>query len=939
MFSDVQDWLKLGEQEFNNQNYNEAFVFFTQAVISNPKNEDAWQWRRKALDEIKHSHGLDIICKSNDKVAQYLCLEAEEMEENKCLENHKKAIDLYQNILRINPEDHDIKIKLRNVLRKLPPKDVPLSIVLERPLKFDDEFHSSNIDFLKKAETQEILENYQEAMDYYKQALEIDYDDYLIHTVYGKLLGKIGFYLQSIEHLNQAIQLKSNFVHAYYHRGVVYKKIGKYEQSKKDFEITIKLDEAYYDAYIALSHIYKINHNYDEAIKILDKAIELKPLEHFAYNDRGSLYKKKGKKQEKFNRQAREDFEKAIQLSQGRNWRAWVNLGWFDCQELYDFVNGYDTWFRGLKALEKWESHQHQNLEYKRGQGELYWCIGKNHYRHSNEHEDDATKEKFKEYEITNNAERNYQIALEKISFEKFPIRHLDILQDFIDISQVSKKLPELKALLAKANDYLNKLISDTKNDNEKILLLQRFSGFNQINVDILLEKGANKQALELAEKRKNYCLSWLRKDWKNSNDFILSHNFLQECLTQNHQTGIVFWHLSLSKLTTFILVGENQVRLIDDVRELQYYLNKWKNSFFKDKDKRQQQQFEEIKILNELKKILNIELIESFLEKQEVKEILLVPHRDLHLLPLEYLLNTESSSFLFTRSPSIKFGINKSQITPKNKTIVSIEYPQTPKPLLYAEIESQFIQYLFEKNQDKVIRVKSNEATNDYVSEQLETCTNVDFLHFTGHAEHNHQFPLYSSLVLTNNTNLTLEKILKLKLPSYYLVCLSACETGVVGTDRLINEFVGIVSGFLAKGTRYVISTLWIVDEEPTALIMIEFYRYLKHGHSPANALNRAKHWLCHVTDAELVQWYNTCAQEIKDEAKNAKKVGNKAQEMTYRQRSMTLTSLANRIAKEDTPNSRRFQNPYYWAGFILTGSLENSHSPSKKWNNKTNL
>ncbi|MEQ8975865.1 MAG: CHAT domain-containing protein [Coleofasciculus sp. C1-SOL-03] len=99
----------------------------------------------------------------------------------------------------------------------------------------------------------------------------------------------------------------------------------------------------------------------------------------------------------------------------------------------------------------------------------------------------------------------------------------------------------------------------------------------------------------------------------------------------------------------------------------------------------------------------------------------------------------------------------------------------------------------------------------------------------------------------------------------NYNLIFLSACETGITNSQNLIDEYVGLVSAFLAKGASYVISTLWTVDERSTALLTIRFYQYLKAGKHPVSALKNAQNWLKQVTYPELVKWYLELAQDVK--------------------------------------------------------------------------
>jgi CHAT domain-containing protein len=55
-------------------------------------------------------------------------------------------------------------------------------------------------------------------------------------------------------------------------------------------------------------------------------------------------------------------------------------------------------------------------------------------------------------------------------------------------------------------------------------------------------------------------------------------------------------------------------------------------------------------------------------------------------------------------------------------------------------------------------------------------------------------------------------------------LVTLSACESGVVGTDAA-DDPVGLVPGLLAAGASGVVATLWLVNADATAELMRHFY------------------------------------------------------------------------------------------------------------------
>jgi CHAT domain-containing protein len=68
-------------------------------------------------------------------------------------------------------------------------------------------------------------------------------------------------------------------------------------------------------------------------------------------------------------------------------------------------------------------------------------------------------------------------------------------------------------------------------------------------------------------------------------------------------------------------------------------------------------------------------------------------------------------------------------------------------------------------------------------------------------------------------------------------LVVLSACETGL---GKLLggDEVAGLTRTILSAGANTVVSSLWKVSDDSTALLMQGFYKRLRAGEQPAEAL-----------------------------------------------------------------------------------------------------
>ena len=91
-------------------------------------------------------------------------------------------------------------------------------------------------------------------------------------------------------------------------------------------------------------------------------------------------------------------------------------------------------------------------------------------------------------------------------------------------------------------------------------------------------------------------------------------------------------------------------------------------------------------------------------------------------------------------------------------------------------------------------------------------------------------------------------------------------------------------------------VSTLWMVTDLSSALLMIRFYQNLKNGETVPLALKYAQIWLRDATAEELQQW----SSQLKLRS-------------TYRQQLRRFSKM------EST--AKPFASPYYWAGFCAIG------------------
>ncbi|MBE9126848.1 MULTISPECIES: CHAT domain-containing protein [unclassified Coleofasciculus] len=922
MLQDANAWIHLGREKLRARNYSAALVFFDQALTLDPENADAWKERATALQKLGSIQ--EILSASNHTIAIALCERGQQLEEEG---DYTEAIKKYDQALAVKPEFEQARQSRSKALKNLQSADFS-SFVLLRPSSSSTLTNNSHQQSVyAEAEDFSRLGRYQEAIPYLNEAIKQQPDNHLAYDGRGNALRKLGRDEEAILDLNKAITLQPDYHLAYYHRGDIQRKLGRYREALSDFDKAIELQPRYHLAYNGRGNTYRDLGYYREALSDFDKAIELQPNDHLAYNNRGAA-----KRKLRLYKEAVDDFKQALRLSHNQNWRAWVNLGWTYFQDKKypeHYRDAWRTWKEALFELKNLKKIHPQNPEYQRGCGELFWCRGKAQYRYELQH--------LKPNESWDKTDKSYELALKILTFEQFPVRHLEVWQDLIQDSQYLKRLDpdRVKQLLSEATDLLRRLLEETQSESAKISLSRKFASFNQMGVDVLVQKGETEEALKLAEKRKNTCLAWFQDGW--SDEPTPSPKFPDIKKLLNLHTAAIYWHISPVAITTFILKQNQPLQVYsvlvtaDDatyptaarqLRDFENWVKDWKwnyQDYRAGKEKGNEEKLstpedkkpalkdhpwrkEMMAKLEELKNILNIPGIVPHLS--DIPHLILIPHRDLHLLPLHDLFPED---FTITYLPSVQIGLDlqKSRVNPGQR-LLNVENPQ--QDLRYATVESAAISLLYP---DSTLPLKGQKATRIEVMTTMQTDEQLDVFHFTGHGEHDINQPLESSLLLTGEDKLTLRDIFQLDFSRYHLICLSACETALTSKQGLIDEFVGLVSGFLAKGAAYVISALWAVDEYSTALLMVRFYQYLQENMTPPSALKAAQKWLRTVTHTQLIQWYQDLAAEF--EGKNS-----------------TIESYLNRQIKrlqKDSatinPDHPLYVHPYYWAGFTVTGKV----------------
>jgi CHAT domain-containing protein len=238
-------------------------------------------------------------------------------------------------------------------------------------------------------------------------------------------------------------------------------------------------------------------------------------------------------------------------------------------------------------------------------------------------------------------------------------------------------------------------------------------------------------------------------------------------------------------------------------------------------------------------------------------KQICIVPDKILNYLPYGAFVSSSSGKYLtedyvLTSAPSSTLFILSSE-NRRNRNEASAEkllsvgnpnFDRTAFPALAdlpsAKKESEQIAKLYGAG----LPFTGDGALKSRVVAEMEK---ADVIHLALHAVINEHSPSRSKLLFANDRSsagtatLEIREIYELSLPRTRLVVLSACQSGA-GRYYDGEGVIGIARPFIAKGVPLVVASLWPVDSDATAELMINFHKNRKSDHATAEALTLAQ-------------------------------------------------------------------------------------------------
>ncbi|GAB4375221.1 MAG: hypothetical protein Kow00121_20660 [Elainellaceae cyanobacterium] len=877
--------------------YEAAIDSFDHALVLKPDACEVWSNRGDALAELGR---YEAAINSYDR-ALAINPDLHKAWNNRgnmfaYLEQHEAAINSYDRALAINPNLYEAWNNRGISLTALEQDEAAIASY-DCALAINPNVWESWND---RGNALNNLGRYEAAVNSLNRALAINSDLHEVWSNLGQALAGLGEYEAAIVSFDRALTINSNYYRAWNNRGSALAELGHYEAAIISYDRALAINPDYYQAWdnrgSALAKLGK----YKDSIASYDRALAINPDFYEAWNNLGIALAELGQYQESVS-----NFDQALNLKLDY-YHAWNNRG-ISLHNLGQYEGRLDSIKQGFKYV----------TEGTEGWGLLYFYLG-------NAHRDQARRVESPR-SLWRDAETSYKVALEILTSEQFPEHHLNVLQDLIGVLSALRETDEAQTLQRQGSDLLRRLLSDpTRSPKQQRSLLSKQSIFDQVSVDIAAQMGDVIKALQLAEHGKNTCLRWMLEINEPPE---ITYADIQHWLPPT--TALLYWHLSPSTITTFVILpGQDRPQLIPapislptpyaptlqtdepdqrptPLKQLlawENWLKEWNQDYqlYINKENQTQRDYSwrthMIDRLDAIRQILNISAIEDLLNPH-ITQLILVPHRDLHRLPLHTFFNLPC-----TYLPSAYLGLSTQTQANNCERLLLIENPKNEAISLgggtFIEIESALIQRLF-----PVQVIESKDATAEQVTSALSQPHQL--FHFSGHGAYNSRKPAQSCLYLTGADRLTLITLAHLDLSPYALICLAACETGVTGKQTISDEYVGLPSAFLKAKASRIVSTFWHVEAAATTYFMVEFYRSLSTRNSLDRAFQHAQTFLKTATSQVLIDWIDVWVNGTSPDLPRSIKIALQAEQRRLRRNTI----------------EHPYAHPYYWAAFAISG------------------
>ncbi len=275
----------------------------------------------------------------------------------------QQSIDTFNRLLKIYPDDEDVYVNITDAYSKAivnHPGEKEYKEQREEVLSAYEDLSKrkkyTSVDYFNLGFLYEQVGGYEEAIRFYKKALELNptYEKALYNL--ANRYQEMGDFKTALGLYQQLIHYHSRFALGYLNMGVVYNSLGDVEHARMLYQKTIDVDPTNAGAYFNLGYLNESAGDLKGALNYYEKAVEYDPQLAEGYYNIGNIYAALGQ-----NAEAIASYLKTVSINKNHQ-NAFVNLSILSFKSR-DFVGaihyleearllGYNPPIEYLKSLE-----------------------------------------------------------------------------------------------------------------------------------------------------------------------------------------------------------------------------------------------------------------------------------------------------------------------------------------------------------------------------------------------------------------------------------------------------------------------------------------------------------------------------------------------------------------------------------------------------------
>ena len=185
-----------------------------------------------------------------------------------------------------------------------------LSVMDNKEIK-NDLKKSEDVDtWFSRGVASEKISKYEEAIQAYDKALEINPKFFYAWDGKGNILSKMGRYEEAIHSYYKALEINPEYANSWDGRGDVLSKLGRYIEAIQSYDKALEINPGYLDSWYSKGNVLYMLGRYEEAIQAYDKALEINPEYVNSWYSKGNVLYKLGKYEE-----AIQAYDKALKIN------------------------------------------------------------------------------------------------------------------------------------------------------------------------------------------------------------------------------------------------------------------------------------------------------------------------------------------------------------------------------------------------------------------------------------------------------------------------------------------------------------------------------------------------------------------------------------------------------------------------------------------------